>query len=207
MEILKSKSLWGTLMIILMILVVHGQDTQRSKAFETSYTYELSHEYGKAVQALKEVYDENSYEINVRLGWLSYSNGSYIESMNYYQKAIGLKPYAIEPRLGYVLPASSLGSWELAKEQYLKILEIDPMNTFAHYRLGLIAYNREEFEKAAGHFEKVVNLYPFDYDSVIMYAWTNFKQGKLREAKVLFQKALLIRPNDASATEGLGLIQ
>jgi len=40
-----------------------------------------------------------------------------------------------------------------------------------------------------------------------MLAWTNFKLGKLREAKVLFQKALLISPDDESATEGLNLIK
>lgn len=207
MEILRSVILLGIVMVHLSPVIARGQDTQMTRAFEASYSYELSHDYDKAFEALKVVYDESSYEVNARLGWLSYLNGSYIESMNYYQKAISLKPYAIEPRLGYALPASSLGSWELVKGQYLKILEIDPMNTYAHYRLGLIAYNREEYEKAAGHFEKVVNLFPFDYDSMIMYAWTNYKLGKLREAKVLFQKALLIKPNDESATEGLGLIQ
>ena len=51
-----------------------------------------------------------------------------------------------------------------------------------------------------------VNLYPFDYDSVIMLAWTNFQLNKFREAKVLFNKSLLIRPGDESALEGLGLM-
>jgi len=40
-----------------------------------------------------------------------------------------------------------------------------------------------------------------------MLAWTNFKLGKFREAKVLFSKALLIQPGDESALEGLGLIK
>jgi hypothetical protein len=40
-----------------------------------------------------------------------------------------------------------------------------------------------------------------------MTGWTNFQLGKLREAKVLFQKALLNRPGDNSATEGLSLIK
>jgi hypothetical protein len=38
-------------------------------------------------------------------------------------------------------------------------------------------------------------------------AWTNFKLEKQREAKVLFQKALLIRPVDESANEGLELLK
>ena len=52
----------------------------------------------------------------------------------------------------------------------------------------------------------VVNHYPFDYDSVIMLAWTNYRLGKMREAKVLFQKALLIQPGAESALEGLSLL-
>jgi hypothetical protein len=40
-----------------------------------------------------------------------------------------------------------------------------------------------------------------------MFAWTNYMLGKTREAKILFNKVLLISPNDISATEGLGLIK
>jgi Flp pilus assembly protein TadD len=40
-----------------------------------------------------------------------------------------------------------------------------------------------------------------------MFAWTNYKLGKYREAKLLFQKVLLLSPDDASAKEGLNLIK
>ena len=73
--------------------------------------------------------------------------------------------------------------------------------------MGLIYYGKEDFTTAFKYFEKVVNLYPFDYDSLIMFAWTNFKLGKYREAKVLFNKALMNKPNDSSALEGLSLIK
>jgi tetratricopeptide (TPR) repeat protein len=91
--------------------------------------------------------------------------------------------------------------------QYVEILKIDPQNTIANYRLGSIYYGKADYNKALGYLEKNVNLYPFDYDSIILFAWTNFKLGKLREAKVLFNKALLNRPKDSSATEGLSLIK
>ncbi|MEI6886290.1 MAG: tetratricopeptide repeat protein, partial [Bacteroidota bacterium] len=70
-----------------------------------------------------------------------------------------------------------------------------------------IFYGRKDYAKAEKYLEKVVNLYPFDFDAMILYAWTNFKLGKLREAQVLFNKALLMRPKDAGALEGLGLIK
>ena len=40
-----------------------------------------------------------------------------------------------------------------------------------------------------------------------MFGWTNFRLGKLREAKVLFQKTLLYNPYDESAKLGLEKIK
>jgi tetratricopeptide (TPR) repeat protein len=198
------------LLIISIISVVglNAQDyTRLTAAFSDSYAKEKSEKYGDAVAALKPYYDASSYEINLRMGWLTYLQGQFTESMSYYNKAIDLMPYAIEPRLGVVLPASSLGNWDMVISQYTRILSIDPNNTISLYRMGVISYDRKDFKQAYQYFEKVVNLYPFDYQSVLMLAWTNYKLGKTREAKVLFSKALLYYPDDASAKEGLSLIK
>jgi tetratricopeptide (TPR) repeat protein len=194
--------------LIFLVLVSKAQDYTRLRtAFTESYEKEKSGQYDDAAKALKVYYDANSYEINLRLGWLTYLQGQFTESLGYYNKAIELMPYAIEPRFGVVLPASSLGNWDAVIAQYNKILTIDPNSTVTLYRLGLISYDKKDFNLAYKYFEKVVNLYPFDYQSVLMLAWTNFKLGKTREAKILFNKALLYSPEDASAKEGLGLIK
>jgi len=195
---------------ILMIgcLQLNAQNNQEMlDAFTKSYSYENEGEYTKAIAQLKNVYDENSYEINLRLGWLNYLSGLFSESMPYYEKCILLKPLSIEARLGIVLPASSMGNWNQVEKRYKEILEIDPENSLVNYRMGLIFYGREDYQTAFNYFEKVVNHYPFDYDSVIMLAWTNYMMGKSREAKVLFQKALLNQPGSESALEGLSLIK
>ena len=197
-----------TAFLVIFSLISFSQDySGLQDVFRQSYSYEMKGKYAEAADIIKTKYDENSYEINIRLGWLSYSAGLFTESMAYYQKAINLKSFAIEPRLGFVLPAAALGNWDMVLEQYREILKIDPMNSLVNYRIGVIAYGREDYETAYKYFEKVVNLYPFDYDSLIMFAWTNLKLGKTREAKVLFQKALIMRPDDVSATDGLKLIQ
>jgi len=90
--------------------------------------------------------------------------------------------------------------------QYEKILEISPNNSIAMHRLGLILYGKEDYESARKYFEKVANLYPFDYDALTMLAWSHFKLNNFREAKVLFQKALLHTPGGTSAMEGLDLL-
>lgn len=181
--------------------------TIQQEAFSKSYAYESRGNFSDAITAMKAVYKEDSYEINLRLGWVTYLNGLFTESAAYYQKAINLKPYAIEPKLGFVYPASALGNWDQVINQYNDILVIDPQNTVANYRMGSIYYGRKDYSKAEKYLEKVINLYPFDYDSMILYAWTNFKLGKLREAQVMFNKVLLNKPTDVSALEGLGLIK
>src|SRR5450759_411581 len=196
------------IILIFSFFILKAQDyTKLGAAFSESYTKEKSGKYVDAAMTLKSCYDANSYEINLRLGWLTYLQGQFTESMGYYNKAIELMPYAIEPRFGVVLPASSLGNWDMVIAQYNKILTIDPNNTVTLYRLGLISYDKKDYTQAYKYFEKVVNLYPFDYQSVVMLAWTNYKLGKTHDAKILFNKALLYSPDDASAKEGLSLIK
>jgi len=188
-------------------LISFSQNSELQKAFTDSYTLETNGEYKKACETLKNVYQESSYEINLRLGWLNYSAGLFTESMAFYQKAIDLMPYSIEAKLGLIYPASALGNWNLVAQTYENILHLDPANYTANYKLGLIYYGREDYSQAFSSFQKIVNYYPFDYKSSIIFAWTNLKLGKKREAKILFEKVLLLSPNDKSALEGLNLIK
>ncbi len=184
-----------------------AQTDKTATAFSASFEKETKKDYTGAISTMKEVYDPASYEINLRLAWLEYEAGQYKESMASYQTAMNLMPYSIEAKLGYVYPAAALGNMDLVAAQYTRILSVDPQNTTANYRMGLLYYDKKDYQKAFAHLEKVVNLYPFGYDALLMYAWTNFQLGKTREAKVLFTKVLWLSPGDKSATEGLGLIK
>ncbi len=196
-----------TILLMLCALGAQSQNEKNQKAFASSYELEYAGDFAKAIGGLKSIYDEKSYEINLRLGWLNYENKLYTESIGYYQKAIALMPYSIEAKLGLVYPASVINNWEQVISQYKKILEIDPQNTTVNYRMGLIEYNKKNYAGAYRFFEKVVNLYPFGYDALIMFAWSNYQLEKTREASVLFNKVLLLSPNDASALEGLRLLK
>lgn len=206
METIKNFSI--ALLISLFSTYGFSQDYAKTiEGFQNSYLHEASGNLAEAILDLKKIYDENSYELNLRLGWLTYSSGLFSESQSYYNKAISLKPFAIESRFGVVLPQSAMGNWNSVIAQYEKILEIAPNNSIAMHRLGLIFYGQKDYLKAEKYFEKVVNLYPFDYDALVMYAWTNFQLKKYREAKVLFNKALMNTPSGASAMEGVKLME
>lgn len=201
------RGLFTVLVCIGLVNAVLAQNSAEQIAFKNSYKKENNSDFTGAIKDLKSVYNENSYEVNLRLGWLSYSAGLFTESMSYYKKAIDLMPASIEAKFGYIYPAAAVGNWDQIKSQYENILRIDPKNSQGHYRLGLIFYGREEFDKALQHFQVGFNLYPFDYDFNLMMAWTSLKMGKMREAKVLFNKVLLLSPDDESALEGIGLIK
>ncbi len=194
-----------------MITAVNGLLAQDKnpleEAFKTSYAHESNAEYSKAAEVLKKVYDESSYELNLRLGWLDYQAGLFTESIAFYNKSILLMPMSIEARLGFVLPAAALGNWNQVITRYNEILKIDPNHYTVNYRMGLIYYGKQDYQTAYKYLEKIANLYPFDYDALQMFGWTNYKLGKLREAKLLFGKALLNKPGDASAREGYDLIK
>lgn len=205
------KVLNSTVIVIVFILLciydVHAQNTSIADAFSKSYEYEKKSDYKGAIAALAPVYNKSSYEMNLRMGWLFYKEGIYKESETYYLLAINLKPAAVEPRLGYVYPAYALGNTNEIKAQYAKILSIDPQNTTANYQMGMILYDSKDYSSAYKYFGKVVTLYPFTYDALIMYAWCSYKLGKKDEAIELFNRVLCLSPSDKSALEGLSMLK
>lgn len=181
---------------------VYSQDAMVMKdAFSKSYAFEYNKLYDKAIEAIKAVYSETNYEMNMRLGWLYYIKGSYSESLPYYEKAINQNPKSIEARLSYVNPASALGNWDKVVIQYNKILEIDQLHSAVNYRLGLYYYNVKDYNKALTYLERISPIFPLDYDITSLLAWTYYKLGKNKEAKQVFQRLLNIMPTDVSALD------
>ena len=205
MSILKNICITAALMISLPLLAQN--DAALQKAFSESYTQEYNKKYNDAIATLSKVNSDANYETNLRIGWLHYSNKNYPQSQAFYHKAVQLKPYAVEARLGLVKPLSALESWDKVLEQYEEVLKIDPQNYTAGYWAGVIHYNRKKYDAAIRLFEKLVNLYPFDYDVNHMLAWSYLNIGRSNDARLLFNIALLSRPGDASCLAGLAKIK
>jgi tetratricopeptide (TPR) repeat protein len=176
-------------------------------AFSKSYKAEADGEYSKAAEVIKRVFNKDSYEINLRLGWLNYKAGLSEEAEGYYRRAIQIMPYGIEARFGIVFPLVQMGKTDQVILVYDELLKIDPQNSVANFRLGLVYYEQGNFAQSEKYFTKVVNLYPFDYDGLHMLAWTKLKAGKTQDAKAVFNKTLLYKPGDPSCLAGLSLIK
>lgn len=207
MEFLNKKT---TLMLFLLfhsVLLFSQSQSELQNAFSESYSLEKEKKYDEAIEILFLVYSKNNYEISLRLGWLNYLAGKQDKSIQYYKESISIMPVAIEPLFGILKPYDSQKDWVNVEKTYLKIIKLDNKNSLANYKLGLVYYYRKNYTKAKNYFDTVLNLYPFDYDTVLISAWTNYFLGNMQNSKVLFNKVLLLSPSDSSALEGLELIK
>jgi tetratricopeptide (TPR) repeat protein len=196
--------------IFILLLIVNfsfaQQNEQVIKAFEKSYAYAYEYNYNEAINEIKQVYDNQSYPINLRLAWLNYANQNYTESIIYYKQAISIAPKSIEARLGYTYPASAVSNWDEVMKQYNEILKLDSENSKASYGLAAIYYYREDFDKAYELLLPVVEHYPFDYDSSLLMGWVLLKRNEKKKALQYFQNVLLYSPNDESAKAGIKIL-
>ena len=193
----------SALLFFLTLIPVYSQSEAVLKAFETSYQEEAKGNYFLARGALANVYAAESYEMNLRLGWLHYMLKDYSGSEGYYKKATELKPFSVEAKFGYVKPLSVLEKWNDVLRQYQDILKIDEMNGQANYWIASLFYSRKDYKNAIKYLEKVVNLYPFDYSGTLLLGWSYLQNSQPSDAKILFGKVLLMKPGDTSALEGL----
>lgn len=192
----------SALLFLTLIHPVLGQDNL-TEAFRKSYYSEAYENYNDAIEAIKSVYQSDSYVINLRMGWLHYANGDFIESKRYYEKAIALESKSIEARLGYAYPLNYLLDIEGLKANYEAILKINPLHSLANYRLALIYYNQKDFNKAIKYLEITLSLYPFDYDSLVLMAAVNIGLGNIEAAKTNYRLALLYNPEDTTIEKEL----
>jgi tetratricopeptide (TPR) repeat protein len=175
----------------------------RLEAFAKSYTLEGQQDYEGALNAVMAVYRSGSYISELRLGWLNLQLKRYTESLQHYRAAKTLLPKAVDAALGVGAAAVALGNVDEAKSVYEGVLAQDPHQSVAHYRLGLIAYYRDDFSGAQAHFRRVLESYPLDYDATVALGWAKLKAGQKQEAERCFRNAQIIKPGDDGAAQGL----
>jgi tetratricopeptide (TPR) repeat protein len=184
------------LAIIFCYSSVYAQTTE--SAFSKSYSFEYETQYAKAIAALTDLHID-SYQINLRLGWLYYLSKDYVKAESCYRKAVTAEPSSIEARFGLVLPLSTVGNWNSVLAVYLEIVKLDPNNSIANYRIASIYFARKDYTNAKTYVSKVLKLYPFDYDSNLLSGKILIAQTKNADAKKYIIKALEYNPQSEEA--------
>ncbi len=204
MELLNKKQ--GLIILLFAIAVSVSAQVNPSQIFANSYQYESSGDYQKAISELN-VLNGYDYHKALRLGWLYYLAKDYESSKKFYNQAISLAPQAVEALLGICYPLDAQKKTDELEAVYKKILALDKGNSKVNYALGNIYYYRKEFIQAEKYFDMVQTMYPFDYYSTLMSAWTKYFLGKKTDAQRLFNTVLIISPTDQSAKDGLNLLK
>lgn len=198
-QVLKQMLTASMLTLLLTGTCLHAQT--KMGAFTKSYEYEYALNYKRAIETMTSVYDENSYEINLRLGWLQYQAGDFAKAVTYYKKAIAITPSSVEAHIGLSYPLSALGNDDDMIANYKEILKIDSNNTTANYWLAYIYFLHNEMDKAVTHSKKVLELYPFDYDANFLLGRAYVAQGKITEAKEVLTRALYYNPSSITVKD------
>ncbi|MDD2563554.1 MAG: tetratricopeptide repeat protein, partial [Salinivirgaceae bacterium] len=163
-------------------------------AFNQSYEAEYFQNYTEAIQQMDKIYISQSYEINLRLGWLHYQNASYTKSESYYSKSVLLKPKSIEAKLGLANAYGALGSTDKLIILYEDILKLDSKNSTANYRLAYILHSQRQMTKALEYITKVLVNYPFDFDSNVLAGKIYISLGDITKAREVLQTAQIYNP-------------
>ncbi|MCS6818574.1 MAG: tetratricopeptide repeat protein [Chitinophagales bacterium] len=182
---------------------LRAQNEKSAEAFSKSYLYENAKDYKNAINAIESAGTNDFYEAQLRLGWLHYLSGNYFKSIEHYKKAISLKNKSVEARLGLAYPLYAMGNIEDLIKNYLDILLHDASNYTVNYRLASLYLERKQYEQALQFAQKLIELYPFDYNSNLIAARIFVGLGKVIEARKCYYTCLLFSPSDADILAAL----
>lgn len=101
----------------------------------------------------------------------------------------------------------AMGRWDDAERAWTKVLELDPRNYTAHYRLGEIMLSnpktgtREEAEEALGHFDKALVSVPQDASILWARGIVLVQLGRTFEADEAWTEAYQYIPRNTDSSE------
>jgi tetratricopeptide (TPR) repeat protein len=153
--------------------------------------------YTEAIKVLAPLYQKyaNGYNLNLRLGWLFFLNKNYQNSNNYYKKAIRIKPYSIEAKLGLLKIYLYTEDYDKAQILSSEILKQDFYNYYANlYAIKMLLLTKK-YSIAKKHIEKMLNIYPTDISFLVQLS-VIYKHNKNPLLQELYRDILILDPNN-----------
>ncbi len=180
---------------------LEGQALDIAGAYQRSFENERAENYENAIRALAPVHEAypNGYTVNLRMGWLFYLNGNYSNAVAHYEVAVGAAPFALEPKLGQLLPLLAQGRWAEAEAMAYQVVSVDHYNYYGNLRLGVALRMQGKLEASYQITWKMVSAYPTDVLYLVELAQVNDARGKVEEARRLFEEILILDPENQVA--------
>lgn len=183
-----------------------AQELDVAGAYSRSYEYERAQDYPNAIRALAPVYEAypNGYTVNLRMGWLFHLNGNFNNAAAHYEVATSAAPFALEPKLGHLLPLLAQGRWAEAETLAYQIVSVDHYNYYGNLRLSVALRNQGKLDAAYQVELKMVGAYPTDLLHLVELAQVQDARGDKDEARRLFGEILILDPENQVARRYLG---
>ncbi len=165
--------------------------------FIESYSWESKGDWEKATYPLLSKSDlKNDYFANLRLGYINLLLYKGKEAIQFYQKASILEPTSIESKLGLMKAYQMQEQRDLVKQTCQTILKLDPKNYTARSSLAYAYFLDKSYGLSESTYLQIVKDYPADSEMLIGLALSQLYQGKKKEAKYTYEKAIIIVPYD-----------
>jgi tetratricopeptide (TPR) repeat protein len=198
------------LFLILLTLPVFSQTVRMSEdeirdCYYKSYNYEKSQNYADAIKALQVAFRAfpSGYTLNLRLGWLYYLSGKYVNAEQHYLTAVKVAPGSIEAKLGYTLPLLAQERYEDVEVVARQVLRVDLSNYYANLRLIIALRGQDKADSAEKVADAMLALYPTDVPLLAQKALLRLDAGDAATARASFRDILILDPQNVLAREQL----
>jgi len=194
--------------IIGLIFGLYAEMTQKEleDAYDSSFKYEASQKYDKAISALSGVIKNypSGYTVNYRLGWLYYLQGNFANGMKHLENALAQFPYSVEVMNTINLIYASQLEWEKVEVQSGRIMKIDYYNYYANYWYSVALFRQKKYDQAVKAAEKMLAVFPSNIEFLNILAESKFLKGDKEEALKIFAGVIILQKDNETAKYYLG---
>lgn len=142
------------------------------------------------------------YLAAMRAGWLNYQKKDWPAASTAYRRAAQLRATSLSPRLGLLNVAQGMGDTKATAKAAEGVLQVEPTNYRALTALAAIEWENKDYRKSLSYYQRLETLYPEDPDALSGAGWCLLYCGRKRDAKICFERLLLIKPDQKYAKEG-----
>ncbi len=145
-------------------------------------------------------------EVFNNLGYLYQLKGDYKKSIEYFDKAIALKPELAEAYYNKALSFRRLGNFEEALRWYSEAIERNPTDPDFFYNRGIVRKKLGDLKGALEDFKKAVELNPLFVRAYNNMGNVYYALGEVEKALESYRKALDINPTYLDALFNAALV-
>lgn len=147
----------------------------------------------------------NSWLAYDTLGSVLVAQSKYDEAIEYYKKALQIRPEYMEAYNNLGVALSEQGKIDEAIELYLKALKMKPDNAKAHNNFANALLMKGKIDEAIEHYQRALQINPYYWDCYNNLGVALKRKGEIDKAIANHRRALEINPGYAEAHYNLAI--